>query len=97
VDALSNTVVVGPQDELMAAALVADDLRFCDDSPPESPLPVLARIRYRAEAVPASLSITGDRAEVRFECPQRAVTPGQAVVFYEGDRVLGGGTISGRL
>jgi tRNA-specific 2-thiouridylase len=96
VDARSNTVVVGPGDELMAEGLVAEDLRFCNDNPPDTPLDIHARIRYRAAAVPAELRLNGSRAEVRFEQPQRAVTPGQAVVFYEGDRVLGGGTISAR-
>jgi len=97
VDARANTVVVGPQEELMAAGLVAEDLRFCDGAPPPAPLAVNARIRYRAEAVPAELRLDGGRAEVRFETPQRAVTPGQAVVFYDGDRVVGGGTILDRL
>ena len=97
VDATANTVVVGRQEELMAAGLVADGLRFCDGTPPETPLGARAQIRYRAEAVSSEVRLDGDRAEVRFESPQRAVTPGQAVVFYEGDRVLGGGTISRRL
>ena len=96
VDARANTVVVGAHEELMAEGLVADDLRFCDGAAPGTPLPVLARIRYRSEAVPAELRVEDGRAEVIFERPQRAVTPGQAVVFYEDDRVLGGGTISAR-
>jgi tRNA-specific 2-thiouridylase len=55
------------------------------------------RIRYGSQPVPAALRIDGGRAEVRFERPQRAVTPGQAAVFYDGERVLGGGTIVGQL
>ena len=98
VDASTNTVVVGAHEKLMAAGLLADDLKFCDGEPPETPVDVLARIRYRAEAVPAELRLTTEgSARVRFQSAQRAVTPGQAVVFYEGDRVLGGGTISGQL
>jgi tRNA-specific 2-thiouridylase len=94
VDAGSNRVVVGSHDELMADGLLAEDLKFCDGAAPAVPLDVLARIRYRADAVPARLSVTPERhAEVSFDRPQRAVTPGQAVVFYEGERVLGGGTI----
>lgn len=98
VDARANTVVVGPHEELMAGGLLANDLKFCDGESPDTPANVLAKIRYRAEAVPAEMRLIGNgSAEVRFQDPQRAVTPGQAVVFYEGDRVLGGGTISERL
>jgi tRNA-uridine 2-sulfurtransferase len=94
VDASSNTVVVGPNEQLMADGLVAESVTFCGGLPPKSPRTAEVRIRYRSEPVQAELRLDGDRAEVRFERPQRAVTPGQAAVFYEGDRVLGGGTIS---
>ncbi len=97
VDAGTNTVVVGPHDELMADGLIADDLRFCDGEPPATPIDIQARIRYRSEAVPSELRLSDTCAEVRFERPQRAVTPGQAVVLYDGERVLGGGTITSRL
>jgi tRNA-specific 2-thiouridylase len=53
-----------------------------------------AQIRHRHEAAPARVrALDGDRAEVEFEMPQTAVTPGQAVVFYEGEEVIGGGWI----
>ena len=97
VDARTNTVVVGSHEELMADGLIAEDLVFCSGEAPAGPAAVQARIRYRGEAVPSDLSVSGGKAEVRFERPQRAVTPGQAVVFYDGERVIGGGTISGRL
>src|SRR3990172_7433512 len=97
VDARTNTVVVGPHEELMADGLTADNLTFSGGDAPQEPIAVDARIRYRSEPVPAELNVTGATAEVRFERPQRAVTPGQAVVFYDGGRVAGGGTISGRL
>jgi tRNA-specific 2-thiouridylase len=97
VDARTNTVVVGPREELMADGLTADNLTFCAGEAPREPVSVDARIRYRSEPVPAELTVSGETAEVRFERPQRAVTPGQAVVFYHGERVVGGGTISGRL
>ena len=64
---------------------------------PSGDTEVRARIRYRSEPVPSLLRIEGDRAAVTFQRPQRAVTPGQAAVFYDGERVLGGGTIVGRL
>jgi tRNA-specific 2-thiouridylase len=97
IEADANRVVVGPHEELMAGGLVADELSFVSGETPAGETPVQARIRYRSPAVPATLVVSGERAEVRFEAPQRAVTPGQAVVFYEGERVLGGGTIAARL
>ncbi|HEY8767407.1 MAG TPA: tRNA 2-thiouridine(34) synthase MnmA [Dehalococcoidia bacterium] len=98
IDAEANRVVVGPHDELMASGLLAEELTFVSGVAPAGDAPLQTRIRYRSPAVPATLSISDDgRAEVRFESPQRAVTPGQAVVFYDGERVLGGGTIVRRL
>ncbi len=97
VDARTNTVTVGGHEELMVDGLVAEDLTFCSGDDPAATVAVAARIRYRSEAVPAALSVAGGTAEVRFESPQRAVTPGQAVVFYDGEQVLGGGTIARRL
>ncbi|MEO8458450.1 MAG: tRNA 2-thiouridine(34) synthase MnmA [Chloroflexota bacterium] len=97
IDADTNRVVIGPHEELMATALVADELTFVDGVTPANDVRVDARIRYRAPAMPATLSVSGETAGVRFETPQRAVTPGQAVVFYDGERVIGGGTIVRRL
>ena len=97
IDAESNRVVVGAHEDLMASALLADELTFVDGTPPTGASRVDARIRYRAPAMPATLTVTGETAEVRFDSPQRAVTPGQAVVFYAGERVIGGGTIVRRL
>ena len=98
IDPEDNRIVVGPHEMLMASGLLAEDLTFINGNLPGATVDVLAKIRYRSEAVPAVLMPGPDHtAEVRFGRPQRAVTPGQAVVFYEGDRVLGGGTISARL
>ena len=58
---------------------------------------VQARIRYRGVPAAATVEVEDGTATVRFEKPQRAVTPGQAVVLYDGERVLGGGTIIERL
>ncbi|MBI1886314.1 MAG: tRNA 2-thiouridine(34) synthase MnmA [Chloroflexi bacterium] len=92
-EAATNTVVVGPEEELLAGGLIAEDVSFVCGSPPEGTVEVEAKIRYRSEPAPAVLTVRDGRAEVRFRRPQRAVTPGQAVVFYRGERVLGGGTI----
>jgi tRNA-specific 2-thiouridylase len=93
VDAEANVVTVGPHEGLMSSALVADELSFIAGGPPSATFEARARIRYRGEPAAATVRVTGAKAEVRFARPQRAVTPGQAVVFYDGDRVLGGGTI----
>lgn len=98
IDADANRVVVGGHDELMAPGLVAEGLTFVSGEVPPDETRVQARIRYHAPLVPATLRSTGDgNGEVVFEAPQRAVTPGQAVVCYDGERVLGGGTIVRRL
>jgi tRNA-specific 2-thiouridylase len=89
----SNTVVVGDPDDLLAPGLVASRVNWLVD-PPTGPTRCTAKIRYRHAGVPATLVATADGgAEVRFAEPQSAVTPGQAVTFYEGSRVLGGGWI----
>jgi tRNA-specific 2-thiouridylase len=93
----TNTVVVGEHDDLMADGLVADQITFVGGEMPGAQFSCDVRIRYRAEPVPAIVDLSGDRAEVRFERRQRAVTPGQAAVFYDGEVVLGGGTIIDRL
>jgi tRNA-specific 2-thiouridylase len=88
-----NTIVVGGEEELYADALEADDLNWLVD-PPGEPIAVQAQIRYRSTAATAELSPGPSRTvSVRFHEPQRAIAPGQSVVFYDGDRLLGGGTI----
>jgi tRNA-specific 2-thiouridylase len=93
VDARANAIVVGSEEELYAEGAECEALRFVSGSPPAGPVEVEAKVRYRAPAVPALLTTEGDAGLVRFLQPQRAVTPGQAVVFYQGERVLGGGVI----
>jgi tRNA-specific 2-thiouridylase len=90
-----GTVVVGPKDGLAARGLVAERCNWLSFDRPRGPLECEVQIRYRTDPVPA-LVTTGDDAEtafVEFVEPQRAVTPGQAAVFYRGDEVLGGGFI----
>ena len=96
-DAETNTVIAGDNAGLLAEGLLAEDLSFASGDAPGIEWRADVRIRYRSEPVPSHVRINGDRAEVRFDRPQRAVTPGQAAVFYDGDRVVGGGTIARRL
>lgn len=89
----SHQVVVGDLEEVMAEGLVASRINWLIE-PPIDAVPCEAKIRYRHTATPATVRPTPDGgAEVCFEAPQPAVAPGQAVVFYDDSRVLGGGWI----
>lgn len=87
-------VVVGPKEALGRTALTASTVNWVSGAAPSAWLPISAQIRHRHAAAPARVRATDEgRAELEFETPQTAVTPGQAVVFYHGDEVLGGGWI----
>jgi tRNA-specific 2-thiouridylase len=89
----TNEVVLGDREDLLASALRASRVNWLID-PPSGEMRCLAKIRYRHTPAPAVVVPLSDgQAEVAFAEPQSAVTPGQAVVFYEGTRVLGGGWI----
>jgi tRNA-specific 2-thiouridylase len=93
-DAATNTVTVGTLDDLRRDSCTLTEVNWVKIAEPAEPIRTLARIRYRAELVPATVhSEPGARARVVFDEPQKAVTPGQAVVFYEDEYVVGGGTI----
>lgn len=93
IDTDHNALVVGPRQSLARLELKARRVHFVSGKGPSDPVEVQAKIRYRAPAAKAVLTHRGDEAHVRFAKPQLAVTPGQAVVFYDGDLVLGGGII----
>jgi tRNA-uridine 2-sulfurtransferase len=94
----SRTVVVGEGDRLDAPGLVARDLNWLSIEAPSAALRASVKIRYRATDAPATLHPLDDgRVEVRFDARQRAVTPGQAAVFYDGEVCLGGGWIESAL
>ena len=89
-----NLVVIGPEDDLLATTLYVEDVRWTAGAPPDLSAPLDVKIRYRNAPVPARLALRdGGLAEVSLDAPQRAVTPGQAAVFYRGDELIGGGRI----
>ena len=89
----THQIVLGSVRDLDERQLWASRVTFVGEEPPSEPVTVDAKIRYNAGVSTATLTPRGDWAEIRFDEPQRAVTPGQAVVFYQGDVVLGGGII----
>jgi len=87
-------VVVGPREELGRSDLTASQVNWIAGEPPTEPARITARIRHRHQDAPAIVTPDGDaRASLQFDEPQLAVTPGQAVVFYNGADVVGGGWI----
>ncbi len=92
----SRRVIVGRDEELLRDSLTAHSVNWVSIAPVAEPVRAQVRIRHQHAAAPAVLYPTGDpaRVEVRFDRPQRAITPGQAAVFYDGDLVLGGGWVS---
>lgn len=94
VNAEDNTVTLGRNDELFSKKLIAKDINLISRASIYEPLRVKAKIRYRqAEQWATAVQLDGDTLSVEFDEPQRAITSGQAVVLYDGDTVVGGGTI----
>jgi tRNA-specific 2-thiouridylase len=93
IDTKNNRLVVGSKSELLASTCRAVDINWIDKRPTE-PIEVLTRIRYRSKEVPSTVYPLDDqKADIRFETLQEAITPGQGAVFYRGDELLGGGFI----
>ena len=93
-DPAESRVVVGPREELGGRHLTAGRVNWIAGAPPDSPRPLTARIRHRHQDAPAIVTPEGDSAaSVTFTEPQMAITPGQAVVFYDTVDVVGGGWI----
>lgn len=94
IEPASNRVIVGDEDGLYRSDLVAEYVNWVALEPPTEDLRADVKIRYLHQPVPAVITpLTAERVHVNFDKRQRAVTPGQSVVFYDGDIVLGGGLI----
>jgi len=98
IDVLNNTVVLGDESEVFSHSLIATDLNYISIDSLESELRVTAKIRYSAKDAPATVYPVEDgKVKVVFDNPQRAITPGQSVVFYNDEVVVGGGVIEFRV
>ena len=93
-DMQANTVTVGPESALFDRIVYAEDVNWIAIPELKEPLRVTARTRYHQPERPATATLLPDgRVRVDFAAPQRAIAPGQAVVLYNGESVIGGGTI----
>ena len=93
-NAQDNTILLGDNEELFTSVLTADRVNWISGETPASPLRVTAKTRYSQTEAAATVNPLPDgRIRVAFDVPQRAITAGQAVVLYDGEQVLGGGTI----
>ena len=89
----NNRVVLGTEEELYSQQAVVKEAHWITTTPPAKLSNITAKIRYRSLETPVTISPKGENINVWFPQPQRAVTPGQAIVFYNGDEIIGGGVI----
>jgi tRNA-uridine 2-sulfurtransferase len=94
IDSVSNRVVVGEDDALRASTFEIEDVNWISIGEPSAPLRAEVKIRHKHEPATATVeAVPGNRACIRFDAPQRAITPGQAAAIYSADVVLAGGWI----
>ncbi|HEY2120357.1 MAG TPA: tRNA 2-thiouridine(34) synthase MnmA [Candidatus Acidoferrum sp.] len=94
IDSEKNRVVVGEDEALRTSAFEIEDVNWISISEPTVPLRAEVKIRHKHQPAPATVeALPGNRARIRFDVPQRAITPGQAAAIYSGDVVLAGGWI----
>ena len=93
-DSMTNTLIVGTQEELGSRELTARDVNWLSGETPKEPFRAEVKIRYTAKEAEALVTpLNGGQAHVRFDAPQRDITAGQAAVFFQGDPMIGGGII----
>ncbi len=94
IDPVGNNVILGDNADVFSSSLIANDLNFISIDNLSEKIHVKAKIRYSAKESPATVTpLDNGSVEVLFDEPQRAITPGQSVVFYDDDIVIGGGVI----
>jgi tRNA-specific 2-thiouridylase len=94
IDTQKNRVVVGDDDALRTTSFEVNEVNWVSVEQPSGPIRATVKIRHKHEPAPATVEALDDaRARIIFDTPQRAITPGQGAVFYDGDRVLGGAWI----
>lgn len=97
IDPVNNTVTLGPESELYGTRAEVGEFNWISGETPSAPVRCRVKIRYRQSEQWAWVTPRGENgAEIEFDEPQRAITPGQAAVLYDGDTVLGGGVITNR-
>jgi len=94
IDAATNTIRVGGRDRLLRSSCRLEDVRYVAGNVPPAAFAAHVKVRSHAPLAPAVVTPIGDQARIEFDEPQRALAPGQAAVFYNGDRVIGGGPIA---
>jgi tRNA-specific 2-thiouridylase len=94
IDAGKNSLTAGSSEDLLSSEFTVARVNWIAFADPKEPVRAEVRVRYRHTAAPATITpLDNDRAGIVFDEPQRAITPGQASVFYRGDEVIGGGWI----
>jgi tRNA-uridine 2-sulfurtransferase len=87
-------ITIGEEEDLLGRVLWAEKPSWVNNEPPGAEFDALVKVRYKSPALPARVRVLHDEIEVEFKQPVRAITPGQAAVVYDGDRVVGGGIIA---
>ena len=95
IDSESARVTIGHEEDLLRDGLWVSDLSYVSGHEPDGATDITVKIRYKAPETVATLHPHGTQALIEFKNAQRAITPGQAAVFYRGEEVLGGGRIAG--